>query len=144
MFDGQERGIGLESAAKQGMGLMKPLSTSEKGFYHELVNEGIDPDDAYNFLHGYRGNDPKAGKLISISSFDGDKDGRPDFDLDTQYLIAATLGIKIDESKSLETQVKVEADKYIKDKRKNDELSPKKLQEAEEDYDFWMRVLGVE
>lgn len=137
--------FGPSAAAPEGFDYQKDtLSDARTRNFKELVGKGVDPDDAYGFLREMNGK-TKPDKLVSIITYDGDKDGFPDFDPDTQNMIAAMLGIKVDENKPLDEQAKKAADDYLKGKEtdyKKDRISEDELEKAQADHDFWLTVLG--
>lgn len=117
------------------------LSQARTRSYAQMVEQGIDPEDAYKFLQGMDSS-TNAGKLVSIAAYDRDNDGKPDFRDDEMDVVAAIMGISVPATSSIPQQAKKEADAYIKRKRREKDLEPEKLEEAEGNYEFWATLMG--
>lgn len=121
--------FGPSAAAPEGYDWQKDtLSETRTGAYREMVEEGLEPFAAYDFLRNMQ-TDSKAAKLGSIATFDGDGDGTPDFDNGEMNLIAEILEVKIPTGKTVREAAKAEIKGRIKKIRADDDLT-KEEQEA--------------
>lgn len=117
------------------------LTKAQTETYEEMVSEGIDKWDAYNYLRTMDGGS-NAGKLTSMVGLDADEDGKPDLAPNEMNIMAAVLGIKVPKGKTVPQHARALADEYIEDKRKDKTLSPEKKAKAEDYYETMKKILG--
>ncbi len=118
------------------------LSKKQTEQYQHAVEQGIEPMDAYNLLKDMDAQS-NPGALASIAGLDSDNDGKPDLSSRDMNIMAAVLGIKIPQGKTVPQQARDLADEYIKDKRKDKNISPEKKAAAEDYYQTMLRILGM-
>ena len=84
-----------------------------------LIEQGINKKQARGLMKNYDGS-TNASKALSILTYDGNRDGKPDFDKQQQDLIAEILGISYAPEKdgTLEAYARKNVDSYMKKKEK--------------------------
>jgi len=118
------------------------LTQSQTEKYQAAVAQGIDKMEAYYLLKDLDGN-TNAGKLTSIVGLDRDKDGKSDLSPSEMNIMAAVIGVKIPEGKTVPQQARALANEYIEKKRADDGLSVEQRKAAEAYYDTMLRILGM-
>lgn len=134
--------FGPSAAAPRGYDWQKDvLSPTNTAAYQKATEQGFERDIAYELFLHFDKSGTKAGKLTSIASFDADKDGTPDLSTEQMRTLTQILDIKMPKSATVPGQAKKEADTYIKNKRKDDELTAEDREKAEALYNSWLEML---
>ena len=134
--------FGPSAAAPDGYDWQKDtLSAARTEKYGEMIKQGIDPQTAYGFLKSMDKSGTKAGAMVDIATYDGDGDGKPDFERENVKFMLTMMGYKPPSGTDIRQQAKKEAAAYISEKRKEKDLAPEKLKEAEDFYKNWMLKL---
>lgn len=105
-----------------------------------LIEQGINKKQARGLMKNYDGS-TNASKALSILTYDGNRDGKPDFDKQQQDLIAEILGISYAPEKdgTLEAYARKNVDSYMKKKEKLLE----KGEITEEQYDGYQNIFDT-
>ncbi len=105
-----------------------------------LIEQGINKKQARGLMKNYDGS-TNASKALSILTYDGNRDGKPDFDKQQQDLIAEILGISYapEKDETLEAYARKNVDSYMKKKEKLLE----KGEITEEQYDGYQNIFDT-
>ena len=111
-----------------------------------LIEQGINKNQARGLMKNYDAS-TNGTKALSILTYDGNKDGKPDFDKSQQDLIAEVLGISYDPAKdgSLESYARKSVDTYLKGKEKDvakGKITEEKYEEYKDFYDYYFELLS--
>jgi hypothetical protein len=107
-----------------------------------MVDAGIEQSAAYNLMRQFDKSGTKAGKLVSIASFDNDKDGTPDLSPQQMKVIADIMDIKLQKGKSVAQQAKAEAKAYLDEKLKDKEATQAEKEAAKQLYESWKKLMN--
>ena len=132
----------LVNAVNPGTIVKKKTKGWEKA--DSLVAEGIDRDRARGLMKGFK-SDNTATKAFSILTYDGDRDGVPDFDEEEQNIIAEALGLSYDPEKygSLTDYAVNAAENYLAGKQKimdDEDASDDEYEKASKAYDEYSAI----
>lgn len=111
-----------------------------------LIEQGISKKQARGLMKNYDSS-TNGTKALSILTYDGNKDGKPDFDKQQQDMIAEILGISYSPEKdgSLEEYARKSVDSYLKKKEKEldkGKITEEKYEEYKDFYDYYFELLG--